>query len=301
MNRNQLEYFISLGETLSFTKAAEQNFVSQTAITQQIKNLEEHLAVTLVDRSKRPIELTRAGRIFMIEARAILERMDLAVKNTRDADTGLGGTIRIGYTKGYECSNFPHQLKAFHDLYPNIMLICHRHDTDMLAASLLNDEFDIIFTWDSTNILGDSTVNAKLVDRVRLMVALYPSHPLAHRKTLRRSDLKGERLLFMSPSNDGYSMGDSYYVQLYRYAGYDPDIILRTSDMESVIMMIEAQVGISILPEYCTNKRIGSEDIIYIPLEGESEIEEIIAVWKKDNTSPVFSTFTQYVEEKLAL
>ena len=75
MNRNQLKYFVAAAESRSFTKAAEQLYISQTAITQQMQLLEESLGCALFDRSTRPVSLTPAGKIFLGEARAILDRM----------------------------------------------------------------------------------------------------------------------------------------------------------------------------------------------------------------------------------
>lgn len=95
MNINQLKYFVSVGECRSFSKAAEQNFISQTAIIQQIKSLENTIGTTLVERGKRPIELTPAGRVFMQEAKAILERLELVVNRTHAAEDGLEGEAEI--------------------------------------------------------------------------------------------------------------------------------------------------------------------------------------------------------------
>lgn len=81
--------------------------------------------------------------------------MDTALSRTRDASTGLVGTLRVGYTKGYERSDLSNKLRAFHLEYPNVLITCHRCDTDVLAAGLLNGEYDIIFTWDSTNIRAE--------------------------------------------------------------------------------------------------------------------------------------------------
>ena len=78
MNRNQLKYFVAAAESRSFTKAAEQFYISQTAITQQIRLLEETLGCPLFDRSTRPVSLTSAGTIFLREAKGILERMSRA-------------------------------------------------------------------------------------------------------------------------------------------------------------------------------------------------------------------------------
>ena len=105
MNRNQLKYFVAAAESRSFTKAAEQFYISQTAITQQIRLLEEALGCPLFDRSTRPVSLTPAGTIFLREAKGILERMSRAQERVHDASTGLSGTLRVGYVRGYERSD----------------------------------------------------------------------------------------------------------------------------------------------------------------------------------------------------
>ena len=106
MNTNQLRYFVTAAECRSFTKAADQFYITQTAITQQIRALEDSLGVPLFDRSSRPISLTPAGSAFLSDARSILGRIDQAVNRIQEVSTGMVGTLRIGYTKGFERSNF---------------------------------------------------------------------------------------------------------------------------------------------------------------------------------------------------
>ena len=295
MNINQLRYFVAVAEQRSFTKAANQYYLSQTAVTQQVRALEETLGVQLLDRNSRPVSLTPAGAVFLTEAKAILERMNSAVSRARDASTGLVGSVRIGYTKGYERSDLSNKLRAFHRDYPNILLTCFRCDTDMLAAGLLNGEYDIIFTWDSTNIRQDSQVELRLVERARLVVALYGSHPFARRTALRRSELKNETILFMTPSGTGSSFGDDHFMQLYQQAGYLPNILLRSNDVESILMMVAAEEGISILPAYCTDKLTNADNLIFVPLLGDEETEDILAVWRKDDPSQAFQHFLERV------
>lgn len=295
MNINQLRYFVAVAEQRSFTKAANQYYLSQTAVTQQVRALEDTLGVQLLDRNSRPVSLTPAGAVFLTEAKAILERMNSAVSRARDASTGLVGSVRIGYTKGYERSDLSNKLRAFHRDYPNILLTCFRCDTDMLAAGLLNGEYDIIFTWDSTNIRQDSQVELRLVERARLVVALYGSHPFARRTALRRSELKNETILFMTPSSTGASFGDDHFMQLYQQAGYLPNILLRSNDVESILMMVAAEEGISILPAYCTDKLTNADNLIFVPLLGEEETEDILAVWRKDDPSQALRHFLERV------
>ena len=241
MNLNQLRYFVSVAENGSFTKAAVNHYISQTAITQQIHALEESIGAKLLDRGSRPIALTPAGKVLLKEAREILGKMDAALLRTREASTGLEGELRLGYTKGYEHSDLPKHLRSFHQEYPNVLLSCYRCDTDALAAGLINGDYDVIFTWDSTNLRQEESLQLQVVEQVPLRVALYASHPLARRSELTRRDLKQENILFMSPSGTGDSFGDAFYIRLYQQAGYQPNILLRSNDMESILMMVAAE------------------------------------------------------------
>ena len=296
MNINQLKYFIAVAEYRSFSKAAEQYFLTQTAVTQQVQKLEETVGVQLIDRKTRPISVTPMGNVFLKEARAIVNRMDMAVLRTREASTGITGTLRIGYTKGYEHSNLTVKLRQFHHEYPNVLITCSRCDTDALASGLIDGQFDVIFTWDSTNICKDEAVEYQLQERVRLVVAMYGSHPLAQRTGLTRADLRDEINLFMSPSSTGDSLGDEYFIKLYQNAGYYPNILLRSNDVESILMMVSAEEGISILPVSCIRRLSEVDNLVFVPLLGENETEDILSVWRKEDESPILRTFLEMLE-----
>ncbi|MBQ5698998.1 MAG: LysR family transcriptional regulator [Lachnospiraceae bacterium] len=299
MNTNQLRYFVAAAESKSFTKAAEQYYISQTAITQQIRALEDTLGVALFDRSSRPISLTPAGRTFLTDARAILERMDNAMHRVQEASVGMVGNLCVGYTKGYERNDRTNDMmKQFHRKYPNVLVSCYRRNTDFLAAGLLKGEFDIIFTWDSTELMKNNDVECVLVERSPLMVSVYGNHPLARRKSIRRQELKNDRILFMTPSSNGESVGDLRFYEKYEEAGYQPNIIFRSNDAESILMMIAAEEGISILPAYVTQKLINAENIVFIPLIGEGEVVEIIAAWKKENGNVVLQQFIEQFQNE---
>ena len=293
MNLNQLRYFVSVAENGSFTKAAVQHYISQTAITQQIHVLEEAIGASLLDRNTRPVSLTPAGKVFLKEAREILGKMDAALLRTREASTGLEGELRLGYTKGYEHSDLPKHLRSFHHEYPNVLISCYRCDTDMLASGLINGDYDVIFTWDSTNLRQEETLEVRTAEHVPLRVALYASHPLARRSQLSRKDLRQENILFMSPSGTGDSFGDAYYIKLYQQAGYQPNILLRSNDMESILMMVAAEEGISIVPEYSHPWDVGTENVVFVPLSGEGETEEILIAWRKSDDNPALRRFVQ--------
>lgn len=297
MNRNQLKYFVAAAESQSFTKAAEQFYITQTAITQQIRQLEDTLGCALFDRSTRPITLTSAGKIFLIEAKAILERMTQAFDRVHDASTGLAGSLRVGYVRGYERSDLSVLMRRFHQKNSSVLISFYRCPTNELAAGLQQQEYDVIFTWDSTNLKNQPGIEYMTVERARLVAAMYAGHPFARRRELSRAELRGETILYMSPDSANDSYGDAFFMQLYKNAGYKPNILFRSCDAESILMMIAAEEGISILPAYFTDKLRNADNLVFVPMTGEEEEEEIIAAWQQGNTNPVLHQFVDLLRE----
>ena len=97
----------------------------------------------------------------------------------------------------------------------------------------------------------------------------------------------------MSPSGSGDSLGDEYFIKLYQNAGYYPNILLRSDDVESILMMVSAEEGISILPVSCIRRLSDVDNLVFVPLLGENETEEILSVWRKDNESPLLKKFLE--------
>ena len=297
MNINQLKYFISVAEKRSFSAAAEENYITQTAMTQQIKALEDDLGLKLINRATRPITLTAAGSSFLSDAKLILKRLSDARERAIEASDGIFGTLRIGYIKGYERSGLSDELRAFHRALPGILLMCYRDTSDRLAASLQNGEYDIIFTWDSTNLRYNEDFEALQIEKARLMAALYASHPLCQREYLERIDLKGESIIYMSPSELSDNYGDSRFMDLYHAAGYHPEILCRSTDVESILIMVASEEGISIMPDYCVKKINNAEGLVFLPMKGKEEVEEIHAIWKKGNDNLALKHFLDQIRE----
>ncbi len=301
MNRNQLKYFVAAAESRSFTKAAEQFYISQTAVTQQMQLLEDTLGCTLFDRSTRPISLTPAGNIFLSEAKKILDSMSRAAERVHDASTGLTGTLRVGFVRGYERSDLSVLMRGFHLQNQNALISFYRCSTDVLAAGLKQQEYDVIFTWDSTNLKAQEGIEYLEVESAQLVVALYAGHPLAGRRRLSRAELRGETILYMSPDASNDSYGDAFFMQLYKEAGYKPNILFRSCDAECILMMVAAEEGISILPDYFTDKLYDADNLVFVPLVGDGEREDIIAAWQSASSNPVLTQFLSVLKSSVPL
>lgn len=289
MNQTQLKVFTAAAENRSFTKTAEQLFITQAAVTQHIQALENAIGCELFDRRTRPMNLTQAGKIFYGDAKTMLKQMESAVTRAMDAAAGGSGNLHIGFLKGYERSDLSVLARRFRGAHPNTFLTFDRMSADQLSSGLMQGVYDIIFTWDCTNLRQNPEVNWVMTDKIRLAVAMYAGHPLAGRIQLTRAELRGENILYMSPSGDFESYGDAVYYRLYQESGYVPNILYRSSDMEVILTMVAAEEGISILPEFFTSKHVGADNLVFVPLVGEMEHEEIDAIWRKDNQNPLLS------------
>ena len=160
-------------------------------------------------------------------------------------------------------------------------IITRPKDADTLAGKLMSAELDII-AWDSANISAKSEIRRKLDLRSGLSVALYTGHLFATRKYLKREELIDETILYMTPSGNENSLGDAHYIQLYEKAGFHPKNMLKSNDLESVLIMVAAEQGISVLPSYCVEKLNNADNLVFITLEGEEEYEDIYMMWKEN-------------------
>ena len=100
----------------------------------------------------------------------------------------------------------------------------------------------------------------------------------------------------MSPSELSENYGDSQFMDLYHEAGFHPEIICRSTDIESILMMVASEEGISIVPDYCVKKINNAEGLVFVPMKGEKEVEEIHAIWKKDNDNVALDRFVQMLK-----
>lgn len=293
MNTKQLEYFISVAESLSFTKTAEKFYISQTAVTQQIKALEEHMQVTLFTRSKRRVELTPAGKVFLSEARTIIKNINDAIEKTQQFANGLFGTLSIGILIGYEKNKLQQYLKKFSHTYPNIsMEICTNEMTEHL--NLVKDNLmDLAFVINPENQpLKD--FEYKTVERYSLVALLPPDHPLYNEDYIDLIDLQNEKFIFVKETGDEYGQ-KSMIQNRYREAGFVPNVVQRSNDLNTIESMVASNMGVSILPSFCVIDTMIENDIAIVPINEVQDRIEVVVVWNKNNTNPALEKFISII------
>src|ERR1700752_2010154 len=138
MELRHLRYFVVVGETLSFNKAAAKLRIAQPALSRQVRDLEDEIGVDLFSRSPRGVTLTAEGKLFLEEARAILQRTEEATTRTRALARGEYGELHIGYSPTPTAEILPPALVAFQKAIPGVKIILHDLAGDELNAGLLD-------------------------------------------------------------------------------------------------------------------------------------------------------------------
>ena len=295
MTSNQLKYFVTAAETLSFTEAGKRHFISQTAITQHIQSLEEQLGVKLFVREKKRVQLTPAGEIFYMEAKAILERTRIAVDRARNAADGISGSLRIGYVKGQGFSLISPLVRKFYLQNPSVIFSLFRQAHLDLLMNLEQNRLDFVFNiaYGDTDLSGFSF---KKISSDRLYAVLPPGHPYAQLSSIRRYDLRSEPFLLTKYYDDPAAKKyGSIIPEKFGESGFIPKVDSRSSDAETLMILVSAGIGITILPESIVRTLGPSTDLSVIPLEGEHEHVDVLAIWKSDSANPVTQVFCDFL------
>ncbi|MEH7098291.1 LysR family transcriptional regulator [Neobacillus vireti] len=286
MDLKQLRYFVSVAERLSFTEAAMEHFVAQSAISKQISNLEEQIGVQLFIRNRRTVQLTNAGTQLLKDAKLVIAHYEEAISNARLAGNGLSGNLKIGYL-GLKKIFLPKLINQFTKKYPDVTIELIQYTSDTLNASLKLGEIDIGFTL-YLSIEKFPEIVSKKISNIPFNVVINSEHPLADYKKISISSIALEPFIVINQevSPDGYH----HIVELFNKHGLSPTIVREVSHFETVLLMIEAGIGISILPKAISNP---PSTLRFIELEEKIDETDFIIAWNRNNHNPFISLFTK--------
>jgi len=176
MELRHLRYFITVAEELNFSKAALKLYTAQPSLSQQIKDLEEDVGVRLLNRTKRKVELTEEGEVFLEHARLTLAQADKAVALARQVSKAKQQLLRIGFVPIAEMKIFPYVLPNLRLQHPDLTIeLSSLNNTEQLKA-LKRGELDITFTRDNTET---DEIQSQFVLTEPLIFLLPRNHPLA--------------------------------------------------------------------------------------------------------------------------
>ncbi|MBG4651662.1 LysR family transcriptional regulator [Pseudomonas aeruginosa] len=296
MELRHLRYFIAVAEELHFGRAAERLGISQPPLSQQIQALEEEIGARLFERTNRRVELTDAGRLFLDESRQVLAQVDKAVLLARRAHLGELGELKIGFTSSAPfTSTIPSSIHAFRKAYPDVHLDLQEMSSRQVLKALLEESLQVGVI--RPLALPDAVHWVELF-REPLGAVLRADHPLAagSEDGLAIAALAEEPFVFF-PRSYGTGLYDQV-IALTRQAGFSPRIAQEASEAMTIIGLVSAGLGVSILPASFRRTRV--DGVVYRTL---SDPEATTAVWlvrRQNEGSPLALSFIDLVTREAA-
>ncbi len=297
MELSHLRYFIAVAEQLNFSRAAERVNISQSALSQQIRNLELELGIALFRRTKRRVELTEAGSILLEGTRQALVQIEQSARMAREAGGAEPSRLRVGFPEYVNYTHIADILQTFQQHHPNVRLEQHEvltlQETLGHARGLREGILDVSFL---LLPIEDERLTMEPVLRIELVAALPEEHPLSAYQELPLRALAGERLILFS--RHFHPGCYDYIVECCREAGFSPNLV-RTDEPQlysgaTTYRMVATGVGIGIVarPRVPAFRPAG---VIFRPLREPTPTLDLVAAWRRGNTSPNLRSFLEIV------
>jgi LysR family hydrogen peroxide-inducible transcriptional activator len=248
MELHQLRYFCAVAEAGSFSRAAEQSHVSQPSLSQQIMKLEDELGARLFDRLGRSVRLTETGQTFLPRARAVLRELEAARGDVAEQKDSVGGSVTIGVIPTVAPYFLPQRLTRFSRKYPQVQLTVIEEITPALLELLRASRVDLAIL--ALPIRGHEFETFPLLTEP-LFATLPRDHKLAKRRALSLKDLRSQPFLLL---RDGHCFRDTAVAACDR-ARLHPQIIFESGQFSSLLSMVGAGMGVSIVPEMAIDKK----------------------------------------------
>ncbi|MEQ2006993.1 MAG: LysR family transcriptional regulator [Limisphaerales bacterium] len=246
MELRHLRYFVAVAEAENVSRAALKLHVSQPALSRQIRDLEEELGLSLLERSAKSVRLTETGRVFLVESRAVLQRAAEAVSAAKAVTVGERGELHIGYAPTLTARMLPPALRAFQAAMPNVRVMLHDLSTEEMLAGLREGKLQLaLLSRPAKAALRGLRFEAFGEDPLRLAVA--PKHPFARRRSVSLTEAARES--FIAYRRAEYP---DYHVMLdATFAGTKGNLrIAEEHDgVSSLISAIEAGQGVALVTE----------------------------------------------------
>ena len=292
MELRHLRYFIAVGETLHFGRAAERLGIAQPPLSQQIRHLEEELGVRLLQRTSRHVDLTDAGRLFLVEARRTLAQADRAARIARTSCRGKSGRLAIGYMASAELSVFPKILPAFRKRHPGVQIALQilppREQFQRLRAGRLQIGFVRL-------PVTDRRLSILPVFREPLVAVLPEGHALAGQRTLHLPGLGGEALiLFPRQHAPGYY---DFLMRICRQSGLTPKVVHESEKLQTIVSLVAMGRGVALMPKCVAN--LARKGVVCRPLRPRAPDTELALVYDPTNQSDVVGVFVSLAKDIL--
>jgi DNA-binding transcriptional LysR family regulator len=288
MELRHLRYFAAVAEHLNYSEASRRLHVAQAAISQTIFDLEEELEARLLSRTKRKVQLTAAGAIFLKEAEEILRRAGQATQLVRRAARGEVGTLTIGFLGPATSEFLPALIQDYRSRFPGVELRLQHMNPDEQLAAFDEGRIDVGLSR-SLPPERRTSFNETTIYTDYLMVALPGTHPLAKERAIKLKNLADEPFVLFHRLGNPSAFDE--IVAICRRAGFSPRIVLEPSLLATVITLVESGLGVSLVPG-CA-RSLWQKTVAFRPLASRSKPLVLCVAWPRPIDSPIVEGFLE--------
>jgi DNA-binding transcriptional LysR family regulator len=270
-----LRYFIAVAEELHFGRAAARLNISQPPLSQQIQILEQQVGARLLARTNRSVSLTAAGKQFLADSRQVLSLVNDAAARAERLHLGETGELRLGFTSSAPfISAVSQTLSTFRRHYPDVHIQTREINTREQIVPLNEGSLDLGLM---RNTQLPDTLAWEVILQEPLMAMIPRDHPLAAQPSVTLAELAQEPFVFFDP-HVGTGLYDDILGLMRRY-GLSPVITQEVGEAMTIIGLVAAGLGVSILP--ASFKRVQLSEMRWVAIAEEDAVSEMWLVWPK--------------------
>ncbi|MFP4105500.1 MAG: LysR family transcriptional regulator [Phycisphaerae bacterium] len=274
-----MKTFCDLVDTGSFSKAAEANYISQSAVSQQLAKLERDLSTQLISRGGGLVAPTEAGKAFYRGAREVLRRYEQLLGEVRSAADAVRGVLRVGtiYSVGFYL--LEPIVREFLQGNPEVNLHVEYTRWNRIYASVISGEMDLGVVACPEKHRSIEVIN---LSSEEMVLACAPSHPLARKKTIEPADLQGERFVAFEANIPTRRFID----KLLKNEHVTVEIAMEFDNIELLKRAVEVEAGISILPYENIQKEVSYGDLVCAKFADPTAWKRPVGILRRRGKAP---------------
>ncbi|MBI5775358.1 MAG: LysR family transcriptional regulator [Verrucomicrobia bacterium] len=291
MQIESLKVFCDLAETESFTKAAQINGITQSAVSQQISALERQFKSMLIERSKKKFRLTREGQLLYDHGKQISQTYDLLHSKIQELKDIISGTIRVSTIYSVGLHDLPPYLKRFLKAYPTVNVHVEYRRANEVYDEVLGNIVDVGLVAYPAKEPRLETVPLR---RDRLVLICHPQHPFARLKSVKIADIHGQKFIAFEPDIPTRKAID----RILKERGVAVQTVMEFDNVETVKRAVEIDAGISIVPQATVAQEVSKQTLAQLLIEDAELFRPLAAIYKRNKVlSPALKQFVNILKE----
>jgi LysR family transcriptional regulator, transcriptional activator of the cysJI operon len=293
MQIESLKVFCDLAETESFTKAAQINHVTQSAVSQQISSLERLFKSLLIERSKKRFRLTREGQVLYDYSKQVVRTYDALHHKLQEVKQIISGTIRVATIYSIGLHDLPPYLKTFLKRHPTVNVHVEYRRANQVYEDVIGNAVDL-------GLVAFPVRDAKLeiypLRKDPLVLICHPQHPLARNKSVKVKALSGQKFIGFEPDIPTRRALD----RLLKDHAVQVQHVMEFDNIETVKRAVEIGAGVAIVPAGTVTQEVAKQSLAQVALGDSDFYRPLAALYKKSKVlSPAMKEFLAALKEEM--